>query len=833
MHDTQVRICPVCERENDPQTLRCVCGASLLLVDFSFKKEADAPTVAEPVAAPTIHTDSLADEVLCPHADCAQPNPPGLERCLYCNRPLAHTPHAVNTATSRLPASLRVRYQEIETLPTAGSEADLVLVHPIADPASATLPPQRIVKLYRPGIAGDDALLDTIMRADSPHVVHFFEHGIADGVRYEVMEYCPLGSLRGLLAAGPVSVDRIRDMVAQLVQGLEQVQALRILHRDLKPENILLRSREPLALVLTDFGIASLRLATQHFTSGARTTRYAAPEALTGVLDDKADWWSLGMIVLEASVGRHPFDGINEQVVNYHLATKPIDTRVVFHDDLRKLCRGLLLRDPKRRWGAGEVRRWLASDPTLPSPEESALNVALRPYKVADAQCTTAVELAATLAKNWQMGCKDLMRGSVAAWIEHELHDHNLLRQLQDIQDMRGVSPDWRLLGFILAAAPDIPAVWQGLPLSREALLIAARKSTLGDARSTAWLHAIHTEGVLELLATANRHEVSAFRQQWLAGLQRFDALWNLARTAEDRWSRAPKPWHGKGGVVVDVDYALYLQPVRMALPTVEKQHGAVLLAIHLPAFVGMVRSEILQAIAPHDPFCPWFAAIGPLPELDAVGVMVARQLLPLAIEDTLREAKYLAAAGASDTAASAGHASHANQPAGDMSVTALRETNTVLAMARMGIESEGQVRALQEALGPSQVACFRLVGQAAPTPELVGVRNAAENFSRASMDLQAALDHTLDVRGINAIWLQPQRLLIAAAIIAGLGLVLSTGVLVVGLMALGGGLAWRLQEQRKADAGARARLRTFIRCGDKLVGRMAPAVGTNPAAPA
>ncbi|MBK7001554.1 MAG: serine/threonine-protein kinase [Rhodoferax sp.] len=804
----QVRICPVCERENEPQILRCVCGASLLLVDFSIRKQAEE---AEPQVTPTTPEKPApsANEVLCPHADCAQPNPAGMERCLYCNRPLLPVAtQPLPAASGRLPAALRVRYTEIELLPTAGAEADLVLVKTHADPAVDT-PQQRIVKLYRPGIGGDDGLLQTIMRASSPHVVRFFEHGMADGVRYEVMEYCPLGSLRGLLSAGPQSVERIRDMVAQLAQGLVAVQALHILHRDLKPENVLLRSLEPLELVLTDFGIASVRLATQHFTGGARTTRYAAPEALTGVLDDKADWWSLGMIVLESCLGRHPLDGLNEQVLNYHLATKPMDTRGVFHDELRKLCRGLLLRDPKRRWGAAEVSRWLAGDPGLAMPEESATTLALRPYKVADAQCSSAVELAATLAKNWSIGCKDVMRGSLAAWIENELHDHNLLRALQDIQDMRGVSPDWRLLRFILAAAPDIPAVWQGQSISRESLLIAARKSTLGDTNATQWLQSIHTESVLELLAAAQRSEVSAFRQQWLAGLQRFETIWNQARAAEDAWSRAPKAWHGKGGVVVDVDYALYVQPLRMAPPAVDKQHGAVLLALNLPAFVNLVRTEIAQAIAPYEHFCSWFSAIGALPELDAVGVMVARQLLPLAKEDTEREARYLAAATPV----------HAPQPKGesDGSAAMRRAVRQALEIARQGVESEALALELQAALEPAQAACFKLIGQAATTPEMVKLRNAAENFSHASLELQAALTRAQDVRSINAIWLQPQRLLIAAAIVLGLGLLLSTGALLVGLLLLGGGIAWRLQELHNANNQTRAKLRALIRFADKL----------------
>lgn len=832
--DALVRVCPVCEQENAAQSLRCSCGASLLGVDFSVRKAlvpvtafstssvlTPVPEPAESFARTTPKASAVSavsTDALCPHADCAQPNPPGLERCLYCNRPLhlgaAITPLAypADTASSRLPATLRQRYRQISLLPTAGAEADLVLVDAMGDAPASAAGPQRIVKLYRHGIVGDADLLTRVAQAGSAQIVHIFEHGVADGVRFEVMEYCPLGSMRDLLQQGPMSVDRIRDMVSQLAQGLSQVQALHILHRDLKPENVLVRSLTPLTLVLTDFGIASLRMATQHFTGGARTTRYAPPEALTGVLDDKADWWSLGMMVLEATLGRHPFDGLNEQVANYQLATQPVDTRVVFHDDLRKLCRGLLLRDPKRRWGAPEVQRWLSDDPTLTAPEEGGNTVALRPYKVADAQCATAVELAATLAKNWEIGCKDVGRGSVAAWVDNELHDHNLLRSLQDVADMRGVSDDWRLLSFILAAAPDIPAVWQGRAISRQSLLVAARKASMGDAKAMAWLQSIHSQKVMELLADAGRTEVKSFREDWLLGLQRFADVWNQAREAEDRWSRAPKAWHGRSGVVVDVGYALYVQPVRMAPPPTDRQHGPVLLAINLPAYAHMVRVEIVQSLAQHDSGCPWLDAMGPLADLDAVAVMACQKLLPLALEDMAREAKHLA------SATDGGLAGGGNAQA--VSSTALVEVRAVLELARLGADTEAQASVLLAALEPAHDACLQVIRTPATSPEATSFRNAVESLSRAGLDLEVALNGLLYVRKVNAIWLEPQRLAIAAAICWVAGAILPTGWVVTGSLALCAGLVWRLQLKRAAQNTVAAKLKGFIRFADKVVGK-------------
>ena len=215
-------------------------------------------------------------------------------------------------------------------------------------------------------------------------------HGESDGAAYEILEYLPGGTLKDLLRAGPLLRSDIRRIVSEVADALNGIHAHRILHRDLKPENVLIRSTAPLELALTDFGIASIAAATQHFTSAARTTKYAAPEVLAGVLDAKSDWWSLGMMVLEATCGRHPFDGLSEQVMNHQLATRPVDVRGVYDDELRTLCRGLLLRDPKRRWGADEVARWLAGDPAL-LVEDGADGVAsaVRPYRIGKAEATT------------------------------------------------------------------------------------------------------------------------------------------------------------------------------------------------------------------------------------------------------------------------------------------------------------------------------------------------------------------------------------------------------------------------------------------------------------
>lgn len=728
---------------------------------------------------------------------------------MYCNRPLTGGVAGGDMHSSaaelqlRLPAALRQRYVVLELLPTAGAEADLLRVRGQTDAQD------RVIKLYRQGLQGDEELLSKLKQAHDPHVIRIDEAGVAGGVRFEVMEYVAQGSLRQLLESGPVSVDRIREIVSEIGQALAQVQSMNILHRDLKPENVLVRRLSPLSLVLADFGIASVRMGTQHFTGGARTTRYAAPEALTGVIDERADWWSLGMIILEAAVGCHPFEGLNEQIVNYQLATKPVDVRSVFHDELRKLCRGLLMRDPRARWSWSEVQRWLAGDPTLVEVQEGAVNAALRAYRIADSRCTTAVELAVTLVKHWQIGAKDLVRGTVGTWLEEQLHDHNLLRKLQDILEMRGVSDDWRLLKFVLVVVPDIPAVWKGTAVSKESLLIAARKASNGDRPSAAWLHSIHTEGVLEALGLAGRTEVFAFRQQWLQGLERFAALWDKGRDAEDRWRREPKAWYGSSQVVVDVDYALYLQSARMNQPPVVQLHGHVLLAVCLPAFVSMVRSHLVGEVAGSGDICPWFVSLGPLHELDAVGVIVAQLLLPMALEDMAREKERLSSAQY-----------HGATSGEDGTGPLIREIKGVVDLLRAGLRTQGARFQLHDALEDLQNAGFRVIRLAPVEGDADKIRSSLDSLMSASIAMQAELDAVDSTERINAIWFSPRRMAVGGTLLVGLwSLLPSSYALVLLIIAATGGF-WRYTVLQQKRTTMDRKAKSFSRLCEKTMGR-------------
>jgi eukaryotic-like serine/threonine-protein kinase len=112
-------------------------------------------------------------------------------------------------------------------------------------------------------------------------------------------------------------VQAAASLVARLAEALHHAHQRGVLHRDIKPSNILLGAEgEPMLL---DFNLA--QSSGGHFQAHATlggTIAYMAPEhlralagrsaALTQQVDERADIYSLGMVLYEMLVGRTPFE---------------------------------------------------------------------------------------------------------------------------------------------------------------------------------------------------------------------------------------------------------------------------------------------------------------------------------------------------------------------------------------------------------------------------------------------------------------------------------------------------------------------------------------------
>jgi hypothetical protein len=389
---------------------------------------------------------------------------------------------------------------------------------------------------------------------------------------------------------------------------------------------VLVRRLEPLDLVLTDFGIASLNDATQLFTTTARTARYAAPEALTGVLDAAADYWSLGMIMVEMLAGEHPFTGLSEPVISHRLTTGSIDVDTLVDPAWRKLCRGLLQRDPARRWGIAEIRRWLANDATLPEPAPNAVLLA-HPYRIEGEECRNHEELAAAFSRHWQAAAKDLARGQFESWVRDELKEHDLLRFLHDLKE-RGGSADLHLFRLIRHLAPTIPPAWQGVSLAVDSVTAMAARASEDDATAAQWLATLFEERVLEVLPAIAFPEQASLNARWRIAWNEFEDVWRNASRTLDKWRNERV---ARGDAFVDVDTLMFGQVFGLERPAAGPLHASLLLVMGKPELLSTLRTKVLAEVSAHIEHSPWLNEWIRLAETSTPALVALLHLIPQA----------------------------------------------------------------------------------------------------------------------------------------------------------------------------------------------------------
>ncbi|KAF5754586.1 putative protein kinase RLK-Pelle-DLSV family [Helianthus annuus] len=126
-----------------------------------------------------------------------------------------------------------------------------------------------------------------------------------------VLEYMPNGSLDKFLwgtKRGTLNWDQHYEIIFGIARGLAHLHNefhIKIVHRDIKSANILLS--DDFKPKIADFGLARFQPEDQSHVSTkfAGTLGYTAPEyALRGVLSEKVDTYSFGIVTLEIISGK-------------------------------------------------------------------------------------------------------------------------------------------------------------------------------------------------------------------------------------------------------------------------------------------------------------------------------------------------------------------------------------------------------------------------------------------------------------------------------------------------------------------------------------------------
>lgn len=143
-----------------------------------------------------------------------------------------------------------------------------------------------------------------------------------------------------------------RLIVFEVALAIGHLHSLNFIYRDLKPENILMDEQGHICL--TDFGLSKdLDPDNPESQTFCGTPEYLAPEILLGIGHGKAvDWWSLGILLYELTVGIPPFYSRNQNDMYHKIQHGALRFPPSMSDDCRNLIVQLLNRDPKTRLGS-------------------------------------------------------------------------------------------------------------------------------------------------------------------------------------------------------------------------------------------------------------------------------------------------------------------------------------------------------------------------------------------------------------------------------------------------------------------------------------------------
>lgn len=194
-----------------------------------------------------------------------------------------------------------------------------------------------------------------------------------DGSYFLVQEYVRGQTLREAIDQGPFPAARTAYIARQIAAGLGGAHRHKILHRDLKAANVMLVEDADDFVKIIDWGFARVPLEnlphlpeesddTEWLLSEAGvvfgTPAYMPPEVALGMrnVDERADFYALGILCYEMLTGKHPFDdslpGPELFAQQKDLTPPPLKERnpdVDVPEELERVVMQLLSKDPDGR----------------------------------------------------------------------------------------------------------------------------------------------------------------------------------------------------------------------------------------------------------------------------------------------------------------------------------------------------------------------------------------------------------------------------------------------------------------------------------------------------
>lgn len=253
---------------------------------------------------------------------------------------------------------------------------------------------QVAIKILSPLLSNNPEALERLKREVSAarrvthqNVIRIHDIAEISGLQYVSMEYFQGLTLKEYIGqSGTLSVQQAFNIAAQICEGLEAAHRQSVIHRDLKSQNIIINSSNQIKII--DFGLAHTGHLTGMTATGLimGTPEYMAPEQVAGKkVDERADIYSLGVILYELFTGRVPFTGESAIAVGFKQLKEAPPSPAALNPQLPPVVEKVLLRalqkDPLQRYrSVSELKAELetavlqpvSASPVKPSEKKAA-----------------------------------------------------------------------------------------------------------------------------------------------------------------------------------------------------------------------------------------------------------------------------------------------------------------------------------------------------------------------------------------------------------------------------------------------------------------------------